>query len=316
MSPTALAAPEVVGDGSPSAAEAGARSETGPVRGIRMPRSTASVLARSVLAALAVVALSFTTFLVIGSRLSEQAAQSDRFAQIRGRLALGTAPVGPTDDHGRLLPLGTPIAVIRIPALGRHQVIGEGTTSAALESGPGHLRSTVFPGGAGTSVIFGRAASYGGPFHGITKLRRGDEIVVTTGVGRARFRVVDVRYAGDPIPPLRSGRARLTLVTATGRSFLPDGVVSVDADGSGKALAAASPVMRSVPASEQPLGTDTSSTWALVLWLELLVVVVAAGVWLWHRRSPAHAWLLCFAPLLWVGTEVARAGTRLLPNLL
>jgi LPXTG-site transpeptidase (sortase) family protein len=214
-----------------------------------------------------------------------------------------------------LLAVGTPIAVLRIPDLGLKEVVGEGTTSGVLQSGPGHLRSTVFPGGAGTSVVFGRAAAYGGPFGGIAGLRTGARIIVTTGVGSRTFRVVSVRHAGDKIPVLKTKRARLTLVTATGPKFFPTGTVSVDADSTKAALPARAPAIRTVPASEQPLGIDTSTVWALVLWLEALAVVVFLGIWIWHRRSPAHAWLLCLAPLLFVATQVCRQLTLLIPNL-
>ena len=97
---------------------------------------------------------------------------------------------------------------------------------------------------------------------------------------------------------------------------MPNGVVSVDADKVGTPLAGAAPPLTSVPASEQPLGNDTSSLFALILWLQVLVVIVAGAVWAWYRRSPAHAWLLFFAPAAFVATEVAAQITRLLPNLL
>jgi sortase A len=273
-------------------------------------------LARTILLTLAFVTLAFVLYLAVGTALQHHAAQSGRFAHFRGKLAKGIAPVSPLDDKGHVLPLGTPIAVIRIPTLGLREVVGEGTTSGAMEAGPGHLRSTVFPGGAGTSVIYGRAGAFGGPFRGISHLSRGTRIEVTTGEGSAVFRVVDVRHAGDKIPALASGRARLTLATASGTRFMPSGVVLVDADKVGNAMASAAPPVSSVPASEQPLGIDKSDLIALVLWLAALVLIAAGAVWAWYRRSPAHAWLIFFAPAAFVATEVAAQITRLLPNML
>jgi sortase A len=43
----------------------------------------------------------------------------------------------------------------------------EGTASSDLLDGPGHLRSTVLPGQVGTSVVMGRAKTYGAPFGAI-----------------------------------------------------------------------------------------------------------------------------------------------------
>jgi sortase A len=280
------------------------------------PRQGFGAVARTILLTLAFTTLAFVLYLVLGTALQHHAAQTSRFAHFRGKLASGTAPISPVDDHGHALALGTPIAVLRIPSLGVHEVVGEGTTGGVLASGPGHLRSTVFPGGAGTSVIYGRASAYGGPFRSISHLHRGTTIEVTTGAGTSAFRVVDVRHAGDRIPALAAGRARLTLVTASGMSFVPSGVVLADADKVGAPLAAAAPPFSAVPPSEQPLGIDTSSLFALVLWLQALLLVVAGAVWAWHRRSPSHAWLLFFAPAAFVATEVAAQITHLLPNLL
>jgi sortase A len=203
-----------------------------------------------------------------------------------------------------------------IPSIGVHQVVLEGTTGSVLASGPGHLRDTVFPGGAGTSVIDGRAWTYGGPFGHIASLNRGATITVVTGTGKSVFRVVDIRKTGAKVPHLASGGSRLTLVTAAGSLFAPSGVVIVDADKVGKPLAADYPAVVTVPASELPLGTDTSTLWALFFWMELLAALIAGAVWTWHRWSHAQAWIAFSAPLLVVWILAAGQITRLLPNLL
>jgi len=155
------------------------------------------------------------------------------------------------------------------------EVVAEGTTSSVLAGGPGHLRNTVFPGGAGTSVILGRAAAFGGPFGQIGSLRKGARIIVTTQVGSSVFRVTDVREAGGLAHPARPGAARLTLGTASGTAFVPSGVLWVDADMAGKPLAVDSPPITVLPTSETPLGIDTSTLWALFFWLEALAALVA-----------------------------------------
>ena len=120
---------------------------------------------------------------------------------------------------------------------------------------------------------------------------------------------------GQPIPTLKPGSARLTLVTATGSAYFPSGTVSVDADTT-KPLQSESPVLSTVPASERPLGSSTSGMWMLFLWVEALVLLSFAAVWLWYRRSPAHALILCSAPLLLVATEACRIARRSCPNLM
>jgi hypothetical protein len=42
------------------------------------------------------------------------------------------APAGQVDDGGRLLALGTPVAVLDVPRIGVHEVVGEGTTAGVL----------------------------------------------------------------------------------------------------------------------------------------------------------------------------------------
>ena len=107
------------------------------------------------------------------SGLQHRSSQVSLYNRFRTELALGTAPIGPQGtDHGVSSP-GSPMALLRIPSIGVSQVVVEGTTGSELAKGPGHYRSTVFPGGAGDSVILGRQAAFGGPFARITDLRRG-----------------------------------------------------------------------------------------------------------------------------------------------
>ena len=78
---------------------------------------------------------------------------------------------------------------------------------ATLLAGPGHLRKTVLPGQVGTSVVYGRAATYGGPFGELDQLRVGDEIKVVMAQGE----VLDGRQR----PPRR--RPLLAAAAAGGR---------------------------------------------------------------------------------------------------
>jgi LPXTG-site transpeptidase (sortase) family protein len=274
-------------------------------------------IARAALVVFAALTLGICIDLVVVSRLQHRAAQTRAFADFRKSLALGTAPVGSTGVDGRLLPLGTPVALLEVPSIHLREVVAEGTTSATLMAGPGHLRSTVLPGQVGVSVLFGRASSYGGPFGNIDGLQKGSAITVTTGAGRSRFEVVGIRREGDPQPvPLGAGKARLTLVTASGRPFFPDGVLRVDADLVGDALPASPTAMGAVPAAEQIAAGDTSELWVLVLLLQALILLTGAAVWSWLRWGRQQTWIVFFPVVALVGHFVADRVIRLLPNLL
>ena len=87
-------------------------------------------------------------------------------------------------------------------------MVVDGTTSGLLEKGPGLKADTPLPGQAGTSIIYGRATMFGGPFRHLNVLRPGDVLEVTTGQGTFHYRVLDVRYSGGPRPPaLAAGQA-------------------------------------------------------------------------------------------------------------
>ncbi|GAB7103215.1 sortase [Streptomyces phaeofaciens JCM 4814] len=276
-------------------------------------------LARGGLLALAALLLGITAQLLLVSGVQERSAQHAAFDDLRGRLALGTAPVAQTDLDGRLLAPGTPVALIDVPRLGMTQVVLEGTESGVLTDGPGHRRDTPMPGQAGTTVLMGRAAAYGAPFGSLAALAQGDRFTVTTGQGRATYQVSGVRRAGDPAPaPLAAGKGRMVLVTATGTRFMPAGVLRVDADLVSAPFRTPAAVIRSgtLPDSEEPLARPSGVPWPLVMWLQALLLASVAAVWTWHRWGRHQTWIV-FAPVVAVlGLQVATRTTELLPNLL
>jgi len=276
-----------------------------------------AVAVRALLVVLAAVSLGMVIQLAYVSRLEHRSAQVSLYNRFRTELALGTAPLGPRSVHGSApAKPGAPMARLTIPSIGVSQVVLEGTTGSVLADGPGHDPATVFPGGTGDSVILGRAAAYGGPFGRITDLRKGATITVVTQVGTSVFRITEVRHAGAKVVPVAPGQARLTLGTASGTAFAPSGVVWVDAAKVGAPLAAQVPAVRTLPASEQPLGFDTGTLWALSLWGLALAALVVAAVWTWRRRGHAQAWIVFTAPVLLVWMFVADQFARLLPNVL
>jgi LPXTG-site transpeptidase (sortase) family protein len=276
-------------------------------------------LVRSAL--LFVFVLSFTLLLelVLVSGLQASAAQSRVFDRFRSNLAKGTVPIGPTDESGKVLAMGTSVAYLEIPSIGVEQVIGEGTTPAVLFTGPGHRRDTPLPGQVGTSVVFGRRAAFGGPFSRVDELQVGDRITVTTGQGEFAFRVIGVRHDGDPAPaPAARGTSRLMLVTAAGTAFMPNGAVRVDADLVGEPVIGPPRLFSgaALPPQERLMATDARTLWALALWLQLLIVLSVAAVWAWHRWGRAQTWVVFLPPLLLVGLAASGEAARLLPNLL
>lgn len=247
--------------------------------------------------------------------VAQERAQAAAYGEFRAQLAAGTAPLGPVTD------VGDPVALITIPHIGLEQVVTEGTASGDLLGGPGHLRNTVLPGQAGTSAIFGRGATYGGPFARLAELYTGDEITVVTAQGSKKFTVIGIRTAGDELPqPRPDGASRLVLVTAAGEgrypSLTPDQVVYVDAEAK-QAYDTPPGLPAAVPDSEQVMGTESGAVLPLLaLCLGLLVAAAIAVVAARQRFGAALVWVIATPVVLalaWVTTDVAM---RLLPNLM
>jgi len=258
--------------------------DTGPVPPLRPGLE----VLRATLIVLSLVAGTMALHLVVFSSLQHHSAQQRGYAAFRRAVAEGTAPAGPTDALGRPLRHGTPVAYLEIPAIGVHEVVGEGTTAADLTAGPGHRRDTPLPGQRGTSVVLGRQASYGGPFNRLGDLRVGATINATTGQGVARFTVVSLRRGGEPTPaPLRQGAGRLLLVSAAGPSYIPSQILRVDAD-------LTSPALPAPRALLSPVGI----------------------AWSWHRWGRPQTWIVFFPLTALVGLSASAQALRLLPNLL
>ena len=293
---------------------------TSATRGDVPPLSPRMQLVRACLVLLFALTATLLLQLMFVSSLQSRAGQRQAFTSFRAELANGTAPIGPTTEAGRVLALGTPVAFIEIPSIGLRQVVGEGTAASELLHGPGHRRDTPLPGQVGTSVVFGRRAAFGGPFSRIAELTKGAEIKVTTGQGADfTFRVIAVRRDGDPAPAAAArGTSRLTLVTAAGRAFFPEGVLRVDADLEGQAVVGPARLISAsgLPAAERLMAGDTRTLWALALWLQALIALSIGAVWAWHRWGRVQTWIVFLPALLLVGLCVSGEAARLLPNLL
>ncbi len=289
------------------------------VRPARPPRPATrpddrTALVSSALTMVALVCLWTAAQLLFLGAISHERAQELLYRDFRTQVAAATAPIGP------VVPVGDPVALLNVPRLGLQEVVVEGTASGDTLVGPGHRRDTVLPGQVGTSVVYGRAATYGGPFGDLTELRAGDTIEVTGAQGEVAFTVRGVRRAGDPLPaPAEEGAARLTLVTAEGEgrfaAIAPESAVYVDADARegfpappGRPLA--------VPDSEKAMASDAGAMPLLALHLALLVALVLGVLSARQRWSTYLVWVVA-SPLAlalsWATTDVA---VRLLPNVL
>ena len=247
----------------------------------------------------------------------EHGTQFRLYGQIRAELAQETAPLG-----GVIKP-GEPVAVLSFPALGlRRAVVVEGTTSRQLTKGPGHLSDTPLPGQPGLSFIFGRSATFGGPFAGLTGLRPGETMTITTGQGTFVYRVDRVRRPGSAAPPrLQPGTSRITLVSSAASGWR-SGWAPVDtvfADASlvkGKVQPAPAGLPPSVGKASRPMQGQRPAVFPLVLWLIGLLVVPVAATWSGRRWGRWQTWvagLPVLIALLWGATQSAEL---LLPNLI
>ncbi|MEU8758674.1 sortase [Streptomyces sp. NPDC048659] len=297
----------------PAAPGGGAARPAPPQAG---PRLRVAGAALSILAALL---LGLVADAGLVSDLRQARDRQVDYAAFRSALANGVAPVGASAGGGRAPEPGEPVAVLEIPALRLREVISEGTTAEGLTRGPGHRRDTPLPGQSGTSVVMGRQAAYGGPFRHLAELSTGDTFTVITGQGTHRYRVIGPRRAGDPQPAApAAGRGRLTLVTADGTPYMPDGVLRVDADLVSDPQPTPAPAVRpgALPEDEKPMAGQSSAWLPLVLWGQALLLAAAAVAWARARWGRPHAWAVG-APLLGaLGLATADHLLLLLPGLL
>lgn len=295
------------------------REVTAPERG-RREGGTAAGTAGRVMSIAGLVLVAFFLYQVTGSaivhRRSQQvllerfeanaavaaynpaaaaAAASDAGAAPSG--LLGEAEADPADAEPELIPAaeapdpGEPVAILQIPDIDVEEVVVQGTGPAQLRQGPGHLRGTPMPGEPGNVGIAGSRLANGGPFRHLDELDAGDEIFVTSPVGRFTYEVERVRRVADGDPdPVRAtdvGSA-LTLVTSA-PIFLASERLVVVASLQTRPVA---PRFRPVGPSDGASGMDATPGgigpvlgWGLVL---AGAVVLARRTYRTQKRSVAY----------------------------
>lgn len=92
---------------------------------------------------------------------------------------------------------GDALTRLEIPKTSVDVVVVEGTSASALRAGAGHYPASPLPGEEGNVAIAGHRTTYGRPFHDNDKLATGDEIILTTPVGKYTYRVVRDPYVVD-----------------------------------------------------------------------------------------------------------------------
>lgn len=289
------------------------RQAARPARAPRPQQEGTPAQLSSAATMIAIVALWMLAQMLFLSGASHDRDQALLYKQFRNELSQTTAPLGPIVEPG------SPVAILKIPAVDVEEVVVEGTASGDLLAGPGHRRDTVLPGQEGVSVTYGRATTYGGPFGSIGDLTEGDTITVITSQGEKDLTVTAVRREGDPVAPPAPGVGRITLTSAEGDGPLavltPDEVVYVDAE-TDEPFPTPSGRLSAVPESEKAMGTDSTVLPLLALCLALLLGLTVAVILARARWSAVLVWVVASPvamALAWATTDTVM---RLLPNLI
>jgi sortase A len=301
-------APAGAGAGAQAAAPATAAPGEPPTAAAAPGLSPADAAVRGLgiaVTLLAVLVLGFAGYLYYLSGVQEARAQTGMYATLRGELGQGNAPLN-------LPPPSTPVAVLNVPAIGLHNVVVvEGTSPENMTLGPGHLRDTPLPGEAGTSVIYGRRATFGAPFSRVPRLRPGDTITVTTGQGTARYVVKLVASSQNRIL-INPAPNQLMLITADSTLY-PSHYIEVDAN-----LTSSSQPVGARPAispAEIALGNDPTALILCLAWGLALVAVSVGGTLAAIRWSKWPAYLVTIPIALAVVWNLYQSLAALLPNL-
>lgn len=262
------------------------------------------LLLGSALTALGLLVVGFGLHLTVLSRVSEGRDQQVLRHELQRQVKAGAVP----------LVEGRPALLLQVPALGVDAVVVEGTTGEDLAKGPGHRRSSPLPGQAGLAVIAGRRAAYGGVFAHLDRLRAGDRIITTTALGRAVFRVDDIRHNGAPqsLPP---GDARVQLVTSE-PAWQPRRALVISAVMVEGTLQPAAHGLPAVGQRELALQGDPRAAVPVAVWAALLLALSVALTWGWQRLARPVVWVGGAPAALLVLWQLFDAVARLLPSTL
>jgi sortase A len=153
---------------------------------------------------LGLVILLFVVYELYGTGLYTKAQQDKlekQLAQDWLTTPHGSVPTDISKTAPKDVPIGSGIAVLRIPRFGDnwHIVVVEGTGYEDLKKGPGHYPGTALPGQVGNFAVAGHRTTYEHPFNAIDTIRSGDAIVLETRTMWFTYRVHDIA-AGKGYP--------------------------------------------------------------------------------------------------------------------
>lgn len=146
------------------------------------------------------VVLLFVVYEVWVTNFFAHREQSKVHNALEEKWAQGDDPLLPLPgSHSVTIPLGTGIANIYIPRLGKDYAwtIVEGTDDSALEKGPGHYVGSALPGEVGNFAVAGHRVGKGEPFLNLDKLRPGDTVIIETKSTWYVYRVKGNVRTGD-----------------------------------------------------------------------------------------------------------------------
>ncbi|HEV2888911.1 MAG TPA: class E sortase [Frankiaceae bacterium] len=171
-----------------------------------------------------VVILLFVAYELWFTGLETQREQDRLTTAIEDEWRHGAGSYATAEDLLRPIPIGSGVAVIRVPRFGRDwaRVVVEGVDLRDLRKGPGHYPGTALPGQTGNFVVSGHRTTYGAPFNRVDELKPGDAIVIETRDTWYTYRVtsteivrptaVEVTY---PVPKQRDAKPAKPLITLT-----------------------------------------------------------------------------------------------------
>ena len=216
------------------------------------------------------------------------------------------------------VPIGNPVAQIRIPDIGVDWKVVEGDSLRELKNGPGHFPETPLPGQEGNSAIAGHRTTYGAPFHRLDELQKGDEVTVLTFQGEFTYNV-DATHIVSPRDVhvvTDKGDNRLTLIACHPKYSARQRIVVVAKLAGDEEPLPAPPVHEDVapPATLDDIDGEGAPAWPAIL-----LAAVCAVIWLlaWvigrlWRKWPSY--LLCLPFFLVALFFFFEEFSRLLPS--
>lgn len=287
------------------------RGAPAPAPATTAPRAVVGAVLSQGLTIFCVLVVALVGYISVGSGFSYDRAQRSLSSDFATAAQNGTLPPLVT---GGAPALGSPVALLRIPAIGVDDVVVEGSTADETMQGPGHLAASPMPGQWGNSVILGHRMGAGGVFADLGSLRRGDRITTVSSSGTKQYRVESVtrpKSKDVSIFGTRNGATTLTLVTSddawTASKRL---VVTARIVGSPKGF---SPGRVAPTAAELGIDRDGNALLPFVLSLQLLLAAIVGGLFLRARWSRSAAWIVTLPVLFATAWLVFEQLTRVLP---